>query len=284
MQTVFPDQTGYAGMFVIGFRKRPDQPGQTQRVGTVVLKRTYDIAATGTLSPSPAAHDVFAQDIVRPGPGEVVQYESDVTPFKPNADPIVLGFIPSAGANSLRVDGQTWLSRTVVIPPVPSDIFGWEPRTSSARMRGSDNNPIAYSDSRDDYPPEWPIVNTNRDPLPSNFSNRFFCGFNRGSSTATLLARQTFPPSAGVQVIRPGANNDYAFALRGDVANATLRFHGGTGPDSERRWQRREITMRADTLVVEPDVNRCYLVWRGIWDFDDIAEVNLRRLDVVASA
>ncbi len=68
METVFPTDTGYAGFFLVGFRKDSAEPPQTQRVGTAVLKRAYDIqfagssTLNGTLAPMTEPLPVFDQD------------------------------------------------------------------------------------------------------------------------------------------------------------------------------------------------------------------------------
>lgn len=49
METIFPTETGFQGFFMIGFRK---SGGVTQRTGTVILKRTYDIDGGGALTPA----------------------------------------------------------------------------------------------------------------------------------------------------------------------------------------------------------------------------------------
>src|SRR5262245_18625322 len=60
METIFPTDKGYAGLFLVGFRK--DAGHITQRTGTVVLKRTYAInPAAGALAPIEAL-PIFMQD------------------------------------------------------------------------------------------------------------------------------------------------------------------------------------------------------------------------------
>jgi hypothetical protein len=41
--------------------------------------------------------------------------------------------------------------------------------------------------------------------------------------------------------------------------------------------------MNLDTLVVEPESNRCYAVWRGVWDFEEVPVEAYRRLIVEVS-
>ena len=64
METIFPTGTGYEGFFMVGSRKDPTSLTTTQRTGTAVLKRTYDIdPAPGGLTPVAEALPVFLQDV-----------------------------------------------------------------------------------------------------------------------------------------------------------------------------------------------------------------------------
>ena len=61
METFFPTAIGYEGFFLVGFRKTND--AITQRTGTAILKRTYNVdPMTGVLTPSPDALPIFFQD------------------------------------------------------------------------------------------------------------------------------------------------------------------------------------------------------------------------------
>jgi hypothetical protein len=280
METVFPQEPGYAGAFFVGFRKRPHGGGPTERVGTVVVKRTYDIDPAGRrVTPAAEAEDVLTADETV---GDVVRRESDVVPFKPESDVVVLGFAGRAGQHSLRVDGQDRLSR-VVGPPAPPapDLFGWEPRTDSPREEESGT----FSDRAEDYPPEWPLEDpaSPRNPLPADFSNRFFNGYLRSAAVGAARPFPHLPAAAQIHIVRPappGEDHDYRFGLAGDAPQGTLHHHEGPGPDDERGWTRRPVPLLADTLVIDPERNRCVLVWRGLWDADAIPEDRYRRLVV----
>jgi hypothetical protein len=61
METLFPTTLGYDGFFLVGFRKTAG--AITQRAGTVILKRTYDVdPVAGLLTPSSQALPIFLQD------------------------------------------------------------------------------------------------------------------------------------------------------------------------------------------------------------------------------
>ncbi|MCP4709351.1 MAG: DUF2169 domain-containing protein, partial [Planctomycetes bacterium] len=55
------------------------------------------------------------------------------------------------------------------------------------------------------------------------------------------------------------------------------------GPDDDTAWIKQSVTMNPDTLVIEPEIDRCWIVWRGVWPFDNHNEDAYRRLKVEAS-
>jgi hypothetical protein len=60
-------------------------------------------------------------------------------------------------------------------------------------------------------------------------------------------------------------------------------LYSGHGPDKERYWcVERPIDFRLDTLVVTPSQNSAYVVWRGVWDYEQFPANNYRKLDVIA--
>lgn len=431
METVFPDGTGYAGFFLVGYRKNLDPPHQIQRVGTAILKRTYGIQpnfnpALGTLTPSDAPLPVFEQDIAEnlvrngnmeasqkafgegdsetlPGawqagsgatvllaqdqgrqgtddtglrvtgtansrvvqtiafdeplggrsfalsvhakadanatvnnirleangttictlnrsltpnyarfattgvwPGDVeakemqivlrmatdadrtvfyddvevlecdhktkvdvaaLYYESDLMPFKPEGDVIVLRFADQSGVNRVRVNGSDWLERSVSTNGDGLDkaLFGWEPRAVDPRK-----SEAAFPEDDSAYPlPE---------ALPGGFNNRFYNGYRRDSLQLSTLPY--FSPGDQIRIQRPGPSNDYGFTLGNETVTAQVRYYRGYGSDDERYWHSQNIPMHADTLVIEPEKNRCYVVWRGAWDFDAHPENTYRQLVV----
>jgi len=458
METIFPEETGYAGFFLVGFRKDPAQPARTQRVGTVILKRTYDITPAlnpvqGRVTPAANPFPVFDQDVAENlvlngnmeasqkafGEGEsetlpaawkaetgaelllvkdqgrggtkdtglqvtgvansrVVQvisldepvggrgfslslwakadantnannvrleadgsaicninlaltpvyninsrftatgtwpagvtatemqvvlrmatmatnavrtvfyddvevsernyktkvdvaalrYESDLAPFKPEGDVVVLDFADQAGLNQVYVNGSVWMGRTVSINGDGRDkaLFGWASRSEDGvNSRKSDAG--TFSADPNAYPPEWPVVDPVRDPLPpgppasGRFNNRFYNGYRRDSQQLPDLPYLL--PAAQVLIQRQGPSNDYGFTLGGETVTAQARYYRGYGPDDERYWRSENVPMHADTLVVEPEKNRCYVVWRGVWDFDAYPEDVYRQLVVSAT-
>lgn len=412
METVFPEETGCAGFFLVGFRKNPSPPHQIQRVGTAILKRTYTVTpalnpALGSVTPASEPLPVFDQDqpdtpdqignlvvngdfedadvsvwqpqsdatiarVAEPGgsgtfmlrvtglanrrvtqtlampealaghkfvltfaakansastvtvelrvgamvictinaglttalkwftaegrwPGTVsatemqvvlrtasvdgrtvfyddvnvfsrVRFEHDLAPFKPEGDVAVLDFVNVAGLTRFRVNEQTWLERTV--SGSDFEMFGWEPRAVNPRK-----GEAAFPELDSAYPLP--------DPLPSGFNNRFYNGYRRDSRQPPALPYLS--PGSRVRIQRPGPSDDYSFTLGSETASAQVRYYRGYGPDDERYWRNQNVPLHADTLVVEPEKNRCYVVWRGAWDFDAHPEDVYRRLAVTVT-
>ena len=197
-----------------------------------------------------------------------LRYESDLTPFKPEGDVVVLDYAAQSGVNRVRVNGSNWLARTVSSNGSGRDkaLFGWEPRAVNPRK-----GEAAFPEDDSAYPlPE---------ALPGGFNNRFYNGYLRGSLQLTTLPYLS--ATANVEIERNGSV-DYAFHLPGESVTAVYYVYSGTGPDKDSYWQSHTVTLNLDTLVIEPEHNRCYTVWRGVWPFTDHPEDAYRRLVVKA--
>jgi hypothetical protein len=202
-------------------------------------------------------------------PQTTFRYEHDLVPFKPEGDVVVLGFTSLAVEGRLRVDGDLRLRRTIAnAGGREKALFGWQPRLTAPRRDQAGDVAAAATA----VPPV---------PLPGDFDNRFFNGSLRPPVAQTSPARY-LPAAAEIRIERDTAV-DYRVRLRGDRAAATYHVYSGTGPDQETAWDQRAIDMDLDTLVVEPEVHRCYAVWRGAWPLDQHPEGAYRRLVVDAS-
>jgi hypothetical protein len=202
-----------------------------------------------------------------------LRYESDLTPFKPEGDVIVLDFADQAGINRVRVNDDDWLERTVSTNGEGLDkaLFGWEPRAVDPRK-----GEAAFPEDDADYPlPEQ---------LPSGFNNRFYNGYHRQAFAAgDMTALPYFSPGDEVLIQRQGPLNDYGFTLGDETVTAQFQYYRGSGSDEEPFWRSQNVTMHLDTLVIEPEIDRCYTVWRGAWNFDQQIEDVYRRLIVSAT-
>jgi hypothetical protein len=255
MDTIFPTSIGYQGLFVVSYRKTPGQAAQIQRTGTVLLKRTYTITpsntdpAAGSVAPT-AALPIFLQD--QPGdPGGALLYEHDLAAFKPEGDVIVLGFTTGGGPSTVRVANQTWFGRNVAA--TDPDLFGWQARDQNPRLGEG-----AFPPNDSDYPLA--------SPLPGGFNNLYYNGYRRDARQ--VVAVPYVPAAAPILLARGGTS--YGFTLGHETINARIFFYGGTGPDEECHWRRHTVLMSLDTLVIEPEHNRCYTLWRGVWGLDDL--------------
>jgi hypothetical protein len=220
-----------------------------------------------------------------------LRYENDLAPIKPFVDIIVLGNTATTG-NSWRVHVTPfggapliWLQRTN--PPFNQKaMFGWQPKDDGTGAGHRQSAAGTFSSEATDLPPQWPNPAPGRNPLPADFSNTFYCGQLRSFMPSVSIAQQQPPPldsRARIRVeIAAGISTNYEFQLRGDALTAALDTYSGSGEDKEAAWQRTAIPMLLDTLVIEPERNQCYLVWRGAWDFDAFPEGNYRRLAVAA--
>jgi len=311
MDTIFPQADGFSGIFLVGFRKHPAAPASTQRIGTVVVKRSYTISG-GLLLADPGGESLRLGDergitttIELDGDDlevELVTHESDIAPYKPGADLFVKGFVADpADPASVSVAGSVWLARPAAAGcleaedvEVNHNLFGWEQRGFAARLADVGTNPRdpakqGFSDHLDDYPAQWPVPPAPpfRDPLNGNgFSNRFYNAYRR----CFKVPGGSFPYFQDGWEIRvqrdPGGASEAqtVFSLPDDELSARYFFYCGHGPDRASRWCDAPITLVKDTLVVEPGQQRAYLLWRGVWDFDNQPEDRYRRLEVTLEA
>ncbi len=217
----------------------------------------------------------------------VLRSESDLVPYKPQSDIIVSGFARDSGTYRVVVqeDGYT---QTVLERECRADekaLFGWEPRAtvdtvnSEVRLlyRGHSQE-ITFSR---DGPPEWPAATPEKDPLPDGFDNAFFNGYLRVGDAPAYLSSD-----ARISIMRKDSTGNYsviyAFSLAGERFDAAYYVLAGPDArDSEAFWQRYALEMNLDTLVVEPDNDTCYAVWRGVWDFDRHADGDYRKIEIV---
>src|SRR5215208_3392568 len=109
METMFPADDGIAGLFFIGWHRSPS--GAITRTGTVVVKRSYDVApdgadpANGSVSPAAEAQPVFMLDQPE---GPLVQngdIEAGVANWTAGAGVVVAQQAENGGNHYLAVTG-----------------------------------------------------------------------------------------------------------------------------------------------------------------------------------
>ena len=292
METVFPDQPGFSGLYLVGYRRTPPS-GAVQAVGCALVKRSYLIQGS-TLEPDPDGEEIRVEDAIRTEEVEVddedvsfpvVTRESDLASYKPEADLVVLGFRGGNVEGQASVDGTVWLSRSD-LSDIPGDsdtsrnLFGWEQRNRSPRvdLAGS------YSADEDDYPQEWPVPADPPVPPLAGLDNGFYNAYRRAFK-ALGGDLPFFQPGQDVSVERDGADA-VEFTLGPERLAGRVHYWCDRGPDRRPYWCELELDdLASDTLVVEPDEDRAYRVWRGVWPLEQGGEPSAeqyRRLVVEA--
>ncbi|ARE41824.1 hypothetical protein RGUI_3683 [Rhodovulum sp. P5] len=177
-----------------------------------------------------------------------IEYESDMVPFKPEADLIVIADADPVPV-AIAVDGTTRMSQeALAIRPLTG--LGWERRFGT--IRETDGGVF------DPPPPQ---------PLPDAFENRYYNGYRRDRRQGATVPY----PADGAEIVVTDADADiYAFTLTTGGPRAVHAWFTGTGQDDPCLWRKRDIVFNLDTLVIEPDRDHAYAVWRAAWpvDFD----------------
>ena len=168
-----------------------------------------------------------------------VEYESDMVPYKPQADLIVicdaLPFpVDIAVAGVVRMSQQA----------LPHELTGlaWEDRIDTPReAEGGDFTATTQA-------------------LPDAFENSYYNGHRRDRRQGGIPYPQ---PGQAVTITREGGGT-YAFTLPATAPVLRHEWFAG-GQDDPALWHRRSLPMALDTLVIEPDRDHAYAVWRAAW-------------------
>jgi hypothetical protein len=269
----FPRRLG-GRAFTLSFRAKSDVPTTvtTQLVSgaTVICSTLHNLTTVWTPFPSSgtwpaslgassfrvelatasaAGRKVFYDDVVV----SAALFEHDMAAYKPEGDIIVVVGSSSAPLR-LWVNGVLRLSS-----PGGVEGFGWQPRSADPRKQDAGSSPAPAGS-----------------PLPGDFNNRYFNGYRRAARVGSM---PHLAPGDRVALERDDGSF-YRFRLGGESLTAQYAYFRGTGADKDTRWLWQPLTMRIDTLVIEPDSNRCYLVWRGSWRFEDQPVDRYRQLKV----
>lgn len=279
-------------------RKHPSS-ATAQQLGSFVLKRRYRIFST-RLIPLADADGIREEDETRTaGPADeeysLVTHESDMAVYKPRADLVVLGHYQLNDVCEAIVTGasgtdETWFSRsgspaskTLVLPAAPGsggtvtveladldareNMFGWEQRIFDARRD-------AAVDADFEPPASAPVSD-----------NLFFNAYRRDFAQGAFPKNQ-FDTASRVRINRdplPAGSDSVDFFLGNEIVSAKLYLYHGRGPDKPRYWCCEPINeVRLDTLVITPDEDEAYVLWRGSWAYDLYPPDRYRRLEVTA--
>jgi hypothetical protein len=253
METIFPEADGVSGAFLLGWRRRPGSaagPDSIEQVITVVVKRAYSVTASasdpaaGGLTPDAGGPVIFEAD----QPGSVpstVGYESDLVAYKPQGDLIAIADAPPAPL-SISVNGTVRMSQATEAVPTLTGL-GWEPRVGGTRAaEGGDFLALDQA-------------------LPDGFENTYYNGYRRAFDQGGPVPY--LAPGDQIDVERAGGGR-YGFTLPTEVPALRHQWFVGEGVDDPSLWRGRNQPMALDTLVVEPDRDAAYAVWRAVWPVD----------------
>lgn len=194
----------------------------------------------------------------------VFAYEHDLVPFKPYSDIIVLGAAkppvgPPSGMwyavidiNDGRRIEKAYDATTQEFPTKTT--FGWAPRGEGPRRQQAGDNLATF--------------NPNENPLPDNFKNHFYNGYDRTISGDIPLSHlnngAVLTISSEHRPVPPGPVSAFEVKLPANRPTTTLTLLSNTGQQEEQG-----IPMAIDTVIIEPDLNRYLIVWRGMWEFQE---------------
>ena len=252
METIFPDADGVSGAFLLGWRRRPGSAvgsDSIEQVVTVIVKRAYAVAASasdpaaGSLTPDPAGPAIFEGD--QPTGAVVVDYESDLVADKPEGDLVVIVETPPAPLQ-VSVNGTVRMSQAAQAVPTLTGL-GWEPRVDTER-----------EDEGGDF-----LAMTQ--PLPDDFQNLYYNGYRRAFNQGGPVPHPL--PGDEVEIERVGGGR-YGFTLPTAAPGLRHAWYVGEGVDDPALWRSRTVPFALDTLVVEPDRDVAYAVWRAVWPVD----------------
>lgn len=279
MNTVFPTATGCNGMFLVGQRRHPSS-GTSQEVGVVLLKRHYRIQGPTLVAMDDPVGIRVADALVSVSHDgdsyNITDFESDMAPYKPRVDVVVRRYYSNGDSCQLHVTppggaAQLWFSRAGAVPDydeldIPDldarrHMFGWELRALAPRR-------LQAIDADDDPPADAPV-----------FDNRFFNAYRRNFAQGAYPAA-TIAAGSTIRITRSGSSN-LELRLGQEQLRAFIYVAEGRSPDRKRFWCRREISAPSiDTVVMSPQSNEAYVVWRGIWDYGLFPQDRYRELEV----
>ena len=240
-----------------------------REVVTVIAKGTFSLPQHGRAEPLPAAEQselVMADEYWGEPGSSPVKYESELAPFKPGTDLLLLGNACAAdgqparrfeveftvGATSKRRSFFSW-SRQDSFPlhavdwqlkedkwkgaKHPKEGFGFFPKQVPARARLAGTYDDAWKKERSPF-------------LPADFDYRFF--------QAAYPDLRCFPYLRGDEVVQvtgltPGPPLTAALPGLGFEVEALIRK------------ERLKATANLDTLIVEPGRHRLCLLWRTVF-------------------
>jgi hypothetical protein len=276
MQIEVPPEYPYPTMFLLG--NRVDSSGAPEPVGTVLVKGTFQNLDEPIAVAKERQVPIFVSDVPFLVPNGDFEYEHDLVPFKPSADVIILGAAKPPDESATNPTGIWYVVLKTStgqqfekkfdasqIKRFPTKtIFGWASRGEGERLvqAGKDlENFYPRDPPEPDYPPQR--------ALPKDFKNHFYNGYDRtvfgisphlehlADGTGLTICSERRPPNTP-------ASESFSVQLPTSRPTATLTVL----IDSNQK-EIRPISLALDTVIIEPELDRYLVVWRGIWQWDD---------------
>lgn len=261
----------YRTQFILGHRVDP-----SEKIGVVIVKGTFKSLE----NPSPVSKneqvEIFKKDEFFQDSKEL-RYESDFVPFKPFVD--VIAITPMEIAEwPERADSITWRSTITTniklersknyelsseeLPFYREAIFGWAARSESPRINEAG-----------DLKNYKPGVDKG---LPDSFQNLFYNGFERGITRGSSFSQLESGGKLTVQsdfLVKYEDGNDKQFNRKEFTVQlpAAKEFPSAQRIEMDDHGveQVHPIPMVLDTVIIEFAIDRCLLLWRGSWSFND---------------
>ncbi|MCL4704865.1 DUF2169 domain-containing protein [bacterium] len=208
----------------------------------------------------------------------VFRYEHDLVPFKPHADVIILGAAEPLDGDrakpwTLILKNETGLviekSFDAVAPEnvhfhfPTKTMFGWAPRGQGERKE-------QVGIDLENFDPET--------KLPIKFNDLFYNGYDRalsGSVPLPYLNDGTRFKFTSKRETPLAERMLFEVQLPATRPTAILREQEKNGQQTERK-----IALNLDTVIIEPELDRYMVIWRGSWPFDDKNKERYLKLSV----
>jgi hypothetical protein len=295
MKIELPDNRPYGALFAVGNCR---SNSAVQEIGSIIVKAGYLLAPSGgadthVMEPDPDANasKVRVMDEGSIGSdGMSVTREADTAPFKPVPDIVVEKFLADldkTGAE-LRVDNTLWLTRVedinadgvanaadlaglgpLGIADRSRHLFGYQPRNENPRKSEAGSPPTAPIPDPP-KPPDFPLRGTTHLGDIAGYDNRALNFHRRGGGFAASAAVSGALTAGQRITVRKAETEKFSVTLKHPTLTALYRIYCGSGPDTPPYWKRIRLgVMRADTLILRPDLHSAEVIWRAVWRWAD---------------
>ncbi len=205
----------------------------------------------------------------------VFRYEHDLVPYKPNADVIVLGaaqLLDNKWSAMIETDTGRRMVKKYETEEFPlKTTFGWASRGQAPRLAEAGDPERLKSFKPSD-----------EQPLPPGFQNAFYNGYDRNydQSLSTGEPFPYFPDGARLTITSQGETIPpppvtISVQLPSSRPRATLTVLNDLQQEEDQN-----IPLLLDTVIIEPELDRYIVVWRGSWPFEPEKQERYLKLTV----